>query len=82
LHLEKFGVRVCDLILGPPSCQVRLADRLEEVIRRLWAKQVVRQETDTEMEALATLPPGSKTWCWKGLMGHIPWWHRCPRRWS
>jgi hypothetical protein len=38
-HLERPGTRVCDLILGPPSSQARLADQLEETIGRLGAGQ-------------------------------------------
>jgi hypothetical protein len=44
--LEQPGVRICDLLLGPPSGRVRLADRLEEAVRR---------EVDTELEALRVL---------------------------
>jgi hypothetical protein len=35
LCLEKSGVRVCDLILGPPSNWVRLADQLVETVGQL-----------------------------------------------
>jgi hypothetical protein len=50
--LKKFVVRICDLILGPPSDRVRLADRLEEAIGRHWVEQAVRQEADAKLEAL------------------------------
>jgi hypothetical protein len=30
--LENFGMRIYDLILGPPSSRVRLADHLEKVV--------------------------------------------------
>jgi hypothetical protein len=45
-------MRVCDLILGPPSGRARQADRLEEVTGRLRVEQVARREADTELEAL------------------------------
>jgi hypothetical protein len=51
-RLKKFVVRICDLILGPPSDRVRLADRLEEAIGRHWVEQAVRQEADAKLEAL------------------------------
>jgi hypothetical protein len=51
-RLKKFVVRICDLILGPPSDRVRLADRLEEAIGRHWVEQAVRQEVDAKLEAL------------------------------
>jgi hypothetical protein len=53
-------VRVYALILGPPSGRVQLADRLEEVIDRLWEEQVVRLEVDTELEALRS--PAARVW--------------------
>jgi hypothetical protein len=40
---------MCDLILGPPFGRVRLADSLEEAIRRLQAK---RREAVAELEGL------------------------------
>jgi hypothetical protein len=51
-HLEKFGTRICDLILRAPSGRVGLVNYLEEVISRLWAEQAVHQEAVTELEAL------------------------------
>jgi hypothetical protein len=44
--LKQPGVRICDVLLGPPSGRVRLADRLEEAAQR---------EVDTELEALRVL---------------------------
>jgi hypothetical protein len=52
LRLENSGTRVCDLILGPPSDRVWLADRLEEVVRWLWLEQAEHWEVDAEMEGL------------------------------
>jgi hypothetical protein len=52
LRVEKSDVRVCDLILGSPSSQIRLANRLEEAIVRLWAEQAARWEVNAELEAL------------------------------
>jgi hypothetical protein len=37
--LERPSMRVCDLILGMPSSQARLADRLEEAAGRLQTEQ-------------------------------------------
>jgi hypothetical protein len=45
-------MRVCDLILGSPFDRIRLADRLEEAVRWLWAKPVAQWEADAELEAL------------------------------
>jgi hypothetical protein len=58
LHHEKSGVKVYDMILGPLSGRVRLANRLEEAIEQLWAKQAARREADFKLEALRC----STTW--------------------
>jgi hypothetical protein len=52
LCLERPDARVYDLIPGPPSGQVRLADRLEEAKGQLAVEQVVHWEADTDLEAL------------------------------
>jgi hypothetical protein len=51
-RLLYFGMRGFDWILGPPLGQVRLADRLEEAVRRLRAVQVELQVVDSELESL------------------------------
>jgi hypothetical protein len=43
---------VCDMILGPPSSRVYLADWLEEAVDQLWMEQAARQEADAKLEAL------------------------------
>jgi hypothetical protein len=60
LRLERPGMRVYELILGPPSNRARLADRLEEVTGWLGVEQVARQEVDAEVEALRA----SAIWIW------------------
>jgi hypothetical protein len=37
-RLERPGMRVCNLILGPPSGRAQLADWLEEAVERLGAE--------------------------------------------
>jgi hypothetical protein len=51
-RLEKPGVRLCDLILGSPFSQARLADRLEEAAGQLEVEHAARWEADAELEAL------------------------------
>jgi hypothetical protein len=51
-RLEKSGVRIRDLILGPSSSRVWLVDCLEEVIRHLRAKHAMHQEAVAKLEAL------------------------------
>jgi hypothetical protein len=51
-RLMYFGMRVFDRIMGPFLGHVRLADRLEEAVRWLWAVQVELQEADYELEGL------------------------------
>jgi hypothetical protein len=51
-------MRICDLILGPPSDRVRLANHLEEVVGQLWVEQATRREVHFELEALQN----SVTW--------------------
>jgi hypothetical protein len=50
-RLERPTVRIYDLLLGPPSSQARLADRLDEVAKQLRAKLAIRREEDAELEA-------------------------------
>jgi hypothetical protein len=52
LHIEKSGVKVCNLILRPLFGRVWLADLLEEAIGWLGAEQATRWEVNTELEAL------------------------------
>jgi hypothetical protein len=53
-RLERPAMRICDLLLGPPSDQARLADRLDEAAEYLTAELVVQQEAHAELEALWT----------------------------
>jgi hypothetical protein len=57
-HLEEPSARICDLLLGPPTSQVRLVDRLEEAARLLSVELAARREADTELDTLWT----SSTW--------------------
>jgi hypothetical protein len=45
-------MRLCNMILGPPSSRAQLVDRLLEAIGRLGAEQVTWREAGTELEAL------------------------------
>jgi hypothetical protein len=42
-------MRICELILKPPSSQVHRVDCLEEIVERLRAEQVERLESDAEL---------------------------------
>jgi hypothetical protein len=42
-------MKICDLILGPPTGRVRLVDHLEEAVERPQVEQV---EADTELEGM------------------------------
>jgi hypothetical protein len=48
-RLQNFGMRICELILEPPSSQVHRVDCLEEIVERLRAEQVERLESDAEL---------------------------------
>jgi hypothetical protein len=52
LRLEGFGMRICDLILGPPFGWVQLVDHLEEAIGRLQMEPAGHREANAELEAL------------------------------
>jgi hypothetical protein len=54
-QLERPGVRICDLLLGPPPGRARLADCLDEAVWQLGAELAARWEVDVELEALWTL---------------------------
>jgi hypothetical protein len=51
-RLKSSGIRICDLILELPSGQVRLANRVDEVLRRLQVKQAEHREMDIKREGL------------------------------
>jgi hypothetical protein len=53
--LEWPGLRICDLLLGPPSGRSRLADHLDQAVGQLGAEMGARQEANAELEALQTL---------------------------
>jgi hypothetical protein len=48
-------MRICDLLLGQPPSQARLADRLDEAAGELRAELVAHWEADVELEAMQTL---------------------------
>jgi hypothetical protein len=54
-RLKQPGARICDLLLGPPYSQARLANRLDEAAGQLGAKLAARREVNTELEPLWTL---------------------------
>jgi hypothetical protein len=64
-HFENFGTWICDLILGPPLGQVRLADWLEEAVGRLRVEHAKHQEADTKLEGLWN----SATQVWDLVLG-------------
>jgi hypothetical protein len=45
----------CDLLLGPPLGQARMADRLDEAVGQLRVELAVRWEVDAKPETLRTL---------------------------
>jgi hypothetical protein len=47
-------MRICDLLLGPPSGRTRLADHLDEVDRQLRMELAARQKVNAKLEALWT----------------------------
>jgi hypothetical protein len=51
-QLELPAMRICDLLLGPPSSRARLADCLDEAIGLLRVELAARREVDAELEAL------------------------------
>jgi hypothetical protein len=52
--LERHAVRICDLLLGPPSSRAQLADRLDEAVGQLRVELATQQEANAELEALRT----------------------------
>jgi hypothetical protein len=53
-RLERPGVWIYDLLLGPPSGRARLIDHLDEDAGQLGAELAARREADFELEALWT----------------------------
>jgi hypothetical protein len=53
--LEGPGVRICNLLLGSPSSQVRWADRLDEAAVQLEAELAAWHQVDVKLVALQTL---------------------------
>jgi hypothetical protein len=58
--LEQPGMRICNLLLGPPPSRARLADRLDNAIGQRGVELAARREADVELEAQLT----SATWVW------------------
>jgi hypothetical protein len=58
LHLKNSGMRVCNLILGPPGDWFWSTDHLEEAIRQLQVVQDEHQEADAKLKVLWS----SSTW--------------------
>jgi hypothetical protein len=52
--LERSVARMCDLLLGLPLSQDRLADRMDEANGQLKVELAAWREADAEMEALRT----------------------------
>jgi hypothetical protein len=48
-------MRICNLLLGPPTSQARLADHLDEATGQLRVEMAARREADVELEAMWTL---------------------------
>jgi hypothetical protein len=80
--LEGLGVRIYDLLLGPPSSQARWADQLDEATGRLEVELAERRQVDAELEALWLLLHLFKTWYWVMSMVPLHWWHPYPWWWS
>jgi hypothetical protein len=53
--LERPAARIYDLLLGPPTCQARLADHLDEATGQLRVELAAWWEAYVELEALWTL---------------------------
>jgi hypothetical protein len=53
-RLEQLGVRIYDLLLGPPPSRARLDDHLEEAVGQLGVELAAWREVDAELEALWT----------------------------
>jgi hypothetical protein len=47
-------MRICDLLLGPPTGRARLAGRLNEAVGQLGVELATWREADVELEALWT----------------------------
>jgi hypothetical protein len=52
LCLENSGMKIYDLVLGPPNNQVRMTDYLEDAIRRFQGMQEEHREVVIELKAL------------------------------
>jgi hypothetical protein len=46
---ERYTVRICDLLLGPPPGQAQLADHLDEAAGQLGAVLATWREADAEL---------------------------------
>jgi hypothetical protein len=50
-RLEWPGMRICDLLLGPPPGWACLADHMDEIPRQLGVELAARWEVDAELKA-------------------------------
>jgi hypothetical protein len=53
-RLERPAVRIYDLLIGPPTSRVWLADHLDEATGQLRVELAARREVDAEQEAIWT----------------------------
>jgi hypothetical protein len=53
--LERPGVRIYDLLLGPPSDRAHLANCLDDAAGQLGVELAAWREVDADLEALRTL---------------------------
>jgi hypothetical protein len=65
--LERSGVRICDLLLGPPLSLAQWADHLDEATGWLRVELVAQREVDTKLEELQS----SATRVWDFVLGNV-----------
>jgi hypothetical protein len=61
--LERPSVRICDLVVGPPSNQARLADRLDEATEQLGRSWLLGGRRTLSWRPCGLRLRGSGTWC-------------------
>jgi hypothetical protein len=77
--LERPSARICDLLLGPPPGQARLADHLDEVVGQLGPRWLHGGRWTQSWRPYRLWLSESGTWCWIMPTGPLPWQHPCPR---
>jgi hypothetical protein len=78
-RLEWPAMRICDLLLGPPSGWAQLADCLDEATGQLRVELAAQRRQMQSWRLCGLRLREFETWCWAAPMGHLLWQWSCSK---